>query len=113
MHEMSLAEGIIQIVGDTARANGGTRVSAVTLEVGRLAAVELDALRFCFDVVSRGSLAEGARLEVVRPEGQAWCLPCARTVTVVATGEPCPHCGSYQLQVTGGTELKVKDIEIQ
>jgi hydrogenase nickel incorporation protein HypA/HybF len=112
MHEMALAESIIQIVEDTARTHGASRVSAVTVEVGQLAGVELDALRFCFDAVSRGSAAEGARLEVVQPDGQAWCLPCARIVTIAAAGEPCPHCGSYQLQVTGGTELKVKDIEI-
>ena len=48
MHEMSLAQGILQIVEDTLAREGGGRVSLIRLEVGRLAGVELDALRFGF-----------------------------------------------------------------
>lgn len=112
MHEMSLAESIIQIVEDTARSNGGGRVGLVLLEVGRLAGVEIDALRFCFDAASRSSLAAGARLVIEQPDGRAWCLPCGESVPLASLVDPCPKCGSHQLQVTGGTELKVREIEI-
>ena len=76
MHEMSLAEGMLQLVEDGARANAATGVKAVWLEIGALAQVEVEALRFCFDAVTRGTLAEGARLEIVTPPGLAWCMPC-------------------------------------
>ena len=112
MHEMSLAEGIIQIAEDTARSHGGARVSVVLLEVGRLAGVEIDALRFCFDAASRSSLAAGATLEIDQPEGQAWCLPCGETVVLASLSDACPRCGSHQLQVTGGTQLRVREVEI-
>ncbi len=112
MHEMSLAESIVQIAEDTARSHGGTRVSLVLLEVGKLAGVEIDALRFCFDAASRSSLAEGAKLVIEQPEGSAWCLPCGGTVQLGSLADPCPNCGSYQLQVTGGTELKVRELEV-
>ena len=112
MHEMSLAESIVQIVEDTARANGGGRVARVLLEVGRLAGVEIEALRFCFDAASRTSLAEGAALAIEEPDGQAWCLPCGESVTLSGLTDPCPRCGSYQLQVTGGTQLRVREIEM-
>jgi hydrogenase nickel incorporation protein HypA/HybF len=112
MHEMSLAEGVVQIVEQTARANGGGRVSLVCLEIGQLAGVEIDALRLCFDAASRAGPAQGARLEIERPEGRAWCMPCGMSVALPRLGEPCPHCGSYQLQVTGGTELRVREIEL-
>ena len=112
MHEMSLAESIVQIAENTARVHGGGRVSVVLLEVGQLAGVEIDALRFCFDAASRSSLASGATLVVERPAGSAWCLPCAATVTLASLTDSCPNCGSYQLQVTGGTELKVREVEI-
>jgi len=62
MHEMSLAESVREIVDETARANGARRVAAVRLEIGALAQVEVEAMRFAFDVVKRGSLADGARL---------------------------------------------------
>ena len=65
MHEMSLAESVREIVDETARANGARRVAAVRLEIGKLAQVEIDAMRFAFEVVKRGSLADTARLDIV------------------------------------------------
>ena len=112
MHEMSLAESIVQIAEDTARSNGGSRVSLVLLEVGRLAGVEIDALLFCFDAASRQSLAEGARLVIEQPGGTAWCMPCGESVPLASLVDPCPRCGSHQLQVTGGTGLRVREVEI-
>lgn len=112
MHEMSLAEGILQIVADAARASAASRVQAVRLEIGALSHVERDALRFCFDAVTRDSLADGARLEILETPGRAWCMPCGESVELHRLGDACPRCGSYQLQVTQGEEMRVKDIEI-
>ena len=112
MHEMSLAEGILQIVESTARAHDARAVRAVWLELGALSHVEQEALRFSFDVVRRGTVADGARLEVVTTPGRAWCMPCGAAVDLAKLGDPCPACGSYQLQVTQGEEMRVKEIEI-
>jgi hydrogenase nickel incorporation protein HypA/HybF len=112
MHEMSLAEGILQIVEDTARANASAQVRAVVLEIGRLSHVEEQALRFCFDAVTRGSVADGARLDVLATPGRAWCMPCGESVALERLGDACPLCGSYQLQVTHGEEMRVKEIEV-
>lgn len=112
MHEMSLAEGIVQIVEDTARASEAAAVRAVWLELGALSHVELDALRFSFDVVKLGTVAADARLEVVTTPGRAWCMPCGEAVALARLGDACPRCGSHQLQVTQGDEMRVKEIEI-
>lgn len=112
MHEMSLAEGIRQIVEDAGRSQGFGKVRAVVLEIGQLAAVEVDSLRFCFDVVMKDSIADGARLEIESLPGTGWCMQCALSVPVAALYDPCPHCGSYQVQATGGTEMRVKELEI-
>ncbi|MFZ5523270.1 MAG: hydrogenase maturation nickel metallochaperone HypA [Pseudomonadota bacterium] len=113
MHEMSIAESVLQIIEDTARAEGCAKVRAVWLEIGQLAGVEKDSLRFCFDVVTRDSVAEHARLEIIETAGQGWCLECACSVVVTARYEPCPHCGSFQIQVTGGEEMRVKELEVE
>jgi hydrogenase nickel incorporation protein HypA/HybF len=113
MHEMSLAEGIVQLVEDTVRADGCTKVKAVWLEIGQLAAVEKEALRFCFDAVTRDTVAEGARLEIVDMPGQGRCVQCAANVSVTALYEACPVCGGYQVQVTGGNEMRVKELEVE
>ena len=66
MHEMSLAEGVLQLIEDSARQEEFSKVTTVWLEIGQLAGVEVEAMRFCFDAVTRGSLAEGANLEIIR-----------------------------------------------
>src|SRR5512147_542461 len=63
MHEMSLAEGVLQIIEDAAQAQQFGRVTTVWLEIGQLAGVEVEAMRFCFDAVTRDTIADGAKLE--------------------------------------------------
>jgi len=113
MHEMSLAEGIRGIVEEAARAHSGRRVDAVVLEIGELAAVEVEALSFCLEVVLRGTVAEGARIEIEAIPGAGWCMQCAATVPLAALYDACPHCGSYQVQATAGTEMRVKALELE
>ena len=113
MHEMSLAESVREIVDDTARASGARRVAAVRLEIGKLAQVEIDAMRFAFEVVKRGSFADTARLDIVETDGTAWCMLCSEAVVISRRGDPCPQCDSFQLQVTGGDRMRVMDIEIE
>jgi hydrogenase nickel incorporation protein HypA/HybF len=112
VHEMSLAESVLQIVEDSARHGGFCRIAAVRLEIGRLSSVEPEALRFCFDAVVRGSLAEGARLEIIEVPGAGRCLKCSATVPLAALYDACPHCGSYQVEPTQGTEMRVKELEV-
>ena len=113
MHELSLAEGVREIVDETARSNGARRVAMVRLEIGKLAQVEIEAMRFAFEVVKRGSLADTARLEIVETEGAAWCMLCCEAVVIAGRGDACPKCERYQLQVTGGDRMRVMDIEIE
>ncbi len=112
MHEMSLAEGIIGLVQDAARAHAPCAVRTVRVEIGALAAVECEALRFAFDVVKRGSVADAAQLDIEHVPGSAWCMHCARSVTIAARGDPCPECGGWELMVTGGGEMRVKELEL-
>jgi hydrogenase nickel incorporation protein HypA/HybF len=109
---MSLAMSVLRIVEDAARAYEGVRVTAVRLEIGALAAVEPEALRFCFDAVTRDSIAAGARLEIDQTPGSGWCLGCGQPVQIGTAGDACPRCGSYQVQTTAGTGMRVKDFEI-
>lgn len=113
MHEMSLAENVLQIIEESARSQNFRRVRCVVLEIGRLSSVEPDAMRFCFDAAMAGSIADGARLEIVESEGRGWCAQCASDVPLVALYEPCPHCGGYQVSVTGGDLMRVKELGVE
>ncbi|MGD0961948.1 MAG: hydrogenase maturation nickel metallochaperone HypA [Methylomonas sp.] len=113
MHEMSLCESVLQILEQQAEAQQYRKVKTVWLEIGALSGIEIDALRFGFDVVAQGSLADGARLEILVAPGQAWCLPCGRNVAVRQRYDECPHCGSHQLQVNGGDQMRIKELEVE
>jgi hydrogenase nickel incorporation protein HypA/HybF len=113
MHEMSLAEGILQLIEDAARQQNVQRVSAVYVEVGQLASVEVESLRFCFDVVIKDSVADGARLEIIDVPGTGWCIDCSQSVPMDDKLAGCPRCGGYRVQVTGGTEMRVRELEIE
>jgi len=112
MHEMSICEGIVDVLEEQAVSQNFKKVEKVRLEIGPLSGVEIEALRFCFDAVTRGTIAENAALEILETRGEAWCLKCAKTVVVKQRFDACPDCGSYQLQVTGGDELRIKDLEV-
>ena len=110
---MSLSEGMLELIQDAARRDGFAHVRTVWLEIGKLATVEPEALRFCFDVVTRGSCAEGARLEIIATPGRAWCMRCSESVAVDDPLGGCPQCGSHQIQVTGGSDMRVKELEVE
>lgn len=112
MHEMAIAESVREIVQSVARRNEARCVRTVRVELGTLSCVEPGALRFCFDAAMRGSVAEGAALEIIRIPGAAWCMPCGKTIDLARIGDACPECGSYQLTVSRGNEMRVTEIEI-
>ncbi|TXH76870.1 hydrogenase maturation nickel metallochaperone HypA [Thiobacillus sp.] len=112
MHEASLAGGVLQLVEEAARNECFSRLLALRLEAGALAGVDVRALRFALECLAPGTLLEGARIEIVEPPGRAWCLACSQTVTIGQHGDACPSCGSYQLQVTDGMELRVLDMSV-
>jgi len=113
MHEMSLNESVLQILQDNAKSKGFERVKTVWLELGELSGVEIEAMRFCFDVIMKDTLADQAKLEIIRVPGQAWCMQCATTVKVKQLFDACPGCGSYQVQVTGGDQMQIKELEVE
>ncbi len=113
MHELALSQGIIDVIRDQAAVQGFTRVKTVRLVIGTLSHVEPEAIAFGFDAVSRGTIAEGAVLDIERPPGQAFCLSCEKPVPLPERSAPCPDCGGHQLVVTGGEEMRVKELEVE
>ena len=108
MHELGLA----QIVVDRACEQAGTaRVRKVTLEIGVLAVVLPDALRFCFDIVTRDTRAEGAILDIIEVPGQARCRVCGGEVELYRPFGRC-SCGSSDLDWLRGDELRIQSLEV-
>lgn len=113
MHEMSIAESTLQLIEDAAYQQKFSRVKAVFLEVGELSSIERDSLMFCFDMVTKGTIADGARLEILVIPGSGWCKTCKRDVAMPELYAACPDCGGFPLEVSGGTEMRVKELEVE
>jgi len=110
---MALARNVVRIIEDAAAREAFGRVRAVWLEVGLLSCVEPEAMRASFEVASRRTAAEGATLEIVEVAGRARCPACGAVVALAAREDACPDCGSYGLAVVAGTELRVKELEVE
>ena len=112
MHEMALAQSIVDLVTEHSRRDRFAHARTIRLSIGALAHVDPRALEFGFEVVARDTAAEGATLVIDRPGGKAFCMDCSRDVAIGAHGEPCPVCGGGQWILTGGNEMKVVDLEV-
>lgn len=108
MHELSIANSVVELCEEHAR---GARVLRVTLEIGRLSAVMPDAIRFCFDVCAKDTAVEGAALEIIETPGRARCLDCGADVALGDLLDRCA-CGSANLELLAGSELKIKEMEV-
>jgi hydrogenase nickel incorporation protein HypA/HybF len=109
MHELALMESIVAAVEERIHP---ARAARVRLQIGRLAGVMPDALRFCFDVCAQGTSLEGATLEIDEVRGRATCRKCGREVAMESFLDACP-CGSAEVDLIAGQELRVKEVEVQ
>ncbi|MEH1777746.1 MAG: hydrogenase maturation nickel metallochaperone HypA [Nostoc sp.] len=109
MHELGITQNIVAIVTENAK---GAKVQRVLLEIGKLSAIMPDAIRFCFDICTQGTILAGAKLEIVEIPGLAKCRQCGTEISVDKPFGIC-NCGSVQLDLIAGEELKIKEIEIE
>ncbi|MEY5097813.1 MAG: hydrogenase maturation nickel metallochaperone HypA [Pseudomonadota bacterium] len=112
MHELSLAENAVALIEDAARREGFTRARVIRLEVGALSCVDPQALRFALESATRGSCAEGARIEILDQPGAGECPACGRRCTMETLYELCQDCGS-PLEARQGTAMRIKDLEVE
>lgn len=110
MHELSLADGILRLIEQARARDPFERVTLLKLEAGALSGVEISSLRFALEAVAAGTCLAQARIEIDEPAATAWCMACSQSVAIRSRIDPCPQCGGFQLQPTGGTELRVIEL---
>lgn len=109
MHELSIASAI---VATAARHAGGSPVAVVRVRVGRLRQVLPDTLEFCFGLVARESVCEGARLELEVVPAVLRCVACEHEWELAAPPFRCPECSGGDVAAVSGEELEVASIEV-
>ncbi len=114
MHELSIAESIVNIVTEQAVAANAARVTNVTLQIGALSSVHEDALRFSFDLIIADTLLSGAQLVIQRVPVSIHCENCQRDVELAGIQSfRCPFCDTPSADIRSGRELDILSIAIE
>jgi hydrogenase nickel incorporation protein HypA/HybF len=108
VHELAITESIVAAVTEKLP---DAVVRRVRVEVGRLSGVVPDALLFCFDLATAGTSLEGAELEIISSPGRGRCRACAAEFDTDDFLALCP-CGSADVTVLGGRELRIREVEL-
>jgi hydrogenase nickel incorporation protein HypA/HybF len=112
MHELTLANSLVEIASDYAKMNGAQRVVAVTIRLGVLCGIGR-ALYFCFEPAARGTRCEGASLTIIESPLSVLCTNCNESKTPRARMNlRCPDCGRPTPKVLSGREMELVSIEI-
>lgn len=112
MHEVGLMQNALIIALRRAAEEGATRVHRLTLRVGPLSGAVPEALEFAFEVIARGTIAEGARLEVERVPIVCYCPTCALEFQPGDLFCECPQCHHPSAEVRRGRELELASLEV-
>jgi hydrogenase nickel incorporation protein HypA/HybF len=109
MHELALMEGMVAAVAERVRP---ARVGRLRLQIGQLAGVLPETLEFCFALCARGTVLDGAALEIDEVRGLGRCRRCGDAVAMETPADSCP-CGGTEVDVLGGRELRIATLELQ
>ena len=110
MHELSIAESVVQIAS---RHANGRRVTKVQMKVGHLRQVVPSALAFSFELVAEGTPVEGAELEMEEVPATGTCRECRVESQLGNFPLQCRACGGFDLEVLRGEELLVESLELE
>lgn len=113
MHELAIAEGIIDIVSSAQREQGFERVLEIRLSIGEYSGIVPECLSEFFPYAARGSAAESAKLIMQPVTGEFKCLDCGYEGAVDRREARCPKCKSTALKMTRGREFYVESIKVE
>ena len=111
MHEVSIMTEALRMAMDAAKSAGATRVLKLRLRIGTLSGVVPEALRFAFDVVVKGTMAQGATLEIETVPAACWCATCQAEFECEKFFNECPRCHDVSGELRRGRELEIADVE--
>lgn len=112
MHEMSIAEGILDIALDYAKQNDATAIHEVGLILGEMAGVEMESLTFSWRLITKGTAAEGAELKVKKTPLVGRCSKCGKEFHIEHYNFWCPECKDGVLKTISGREMQVEYLEV-
>jgi hydrogenase nickel incorporation protein HypA/HybF len=113
MHELYLAESILNIVQEYALRQNFSKVNSISLSFGRLSCIESKSLQFAFEVQAKDTLAEKASLDFQILPAVIHCFSCEKDLEVETYSAICSKCGGEEVILTSGTEeLRILEMDV-
>jgi len=113
MHELSIAQSIVELAEKEARNHHAVSIEELELEIGALAGIDRIALEFALESAIKGSLLENARIVRQQINGEGRCGDCDNLFPVENLLSVCPVCGSYAVGIIKGKELRIKSLVVK
>lgn len=112
MHELSVTESILEIALRHAQEAKAKHINDLYLVIGQLSSIVDDSVQFYWDIISKDTLAEGAKLHFKRIPAQLACLECGNEYS--PDGDlTCPACHSARVRVAAGDEFRLDAIDVE
>ena len=112
MHELPITEGLLNLALKHANQAGAKRITQLNLVIGQLASVVDDSIQFYWDIISKDTIAEGAKLEFRRVPAVLHCWNCEAEFTPNGRDYLCPQCGSARVKVVAGDDFLLESIDV-
>ncbi len=113
MHELAVTENILKIAVQHATEANAVRVTSLQLIIGQLSSIVDDSVQFYWDMISAGTVCEGAQLQFERRPAMLQCRDCAQTYALKGELTDCPSCHSARIKVVSGEEFYLDSIEVE
>jgi hydrogenase nickel incorporation protein HypA/HybF len=113
MHELAVSENLLNIAVRHATRANAVRVTTLHLVIGQLSSIVDDSIQFYWDMISAGTICEGARLHFERRPATLKCLDCDQTYALSGELTDCPNCHSARIKVVAGEEFYLDSIEVE
>jgi len=113
MHELAVTQSILKIALDNAKKVDAKKVTAINLLIGQMASIVDDSIQFYWDIISEGTIALGARLNITRLPTEMRCFDCSFVFLPGSNSFECPSCKSIRVQVVQGEEMRIESIDVE
>ncbi len=115
MHELALTSRVFDIALAYAQDNDASKICAIHLRIGEIRDIQNEWMQHYFDYLSRGTIAEGAKLEIVRVPLRLACKDCLESFEAKVSelsGRVCSQCGGSSFSIISGQEFSISSIEV-
>jgi hydrogenase nickel incorporation protein HypA/HybF len=112
MHELSVAQNIIDIVKENVPSDELSNVKSILIDVGEMSGVVADSLEFCFDVVKLETPLQNSRIEIKKIPFILFCNSCNKDTSNTMGIRMCEYCGGFDTKIISGTEMNVTEVEL-